>query len=85
MNTKVITAVVVIAGAGVVSAWMAKKPISGVLIGSYILLLVLSLMDMFGGKLSQLASALAMLAVVYVLLTEIPWQTIIKVAQGKAA
>jgi hypothetical protein len=85
MNTKVVTAVVVIAGAGIVNAWVSKKPITTVIIGSYILLLVLSLMDMFGGKVSQLASAIAMLAVVYVLLTEFPWQQLINLSTGKAA
>jgi len=83
VNNKIVVATVVIAGAGVVNAWMNKKPITTVIIGSYILLLILSLMDMFGGKASQLASAFAMLAVVYVLLTEFPWQQLIKLAQGK--
>jgi hypothetical protein len=83
MNTKIVAAVVVIAGAGIVNAYIQKKPITTVIIGSYILLLILSLMDMFGGKLSDLASALAMLAVVYVLLTEVPWKQIIGLAQGK--
>lgn len=78
-------AVVVIAGSGVVNAWLNKKPITMVVIGSYILLLVLSVMDMFGGKISQLASAIAMLAVVYVLLTEFPWKQLISVVQGKKA
>jgi hypothetical protein len=85
MNDKIIVAVVVIVGAGITNAWLNKKPITTVVIGSYILLLVLSLMDMFGGKISELASALAMLAVVYVLLTEVPWQQIIALVQGKKA
>jgi hypothetical protein len=85
MNDKIIIAVVVIAGAGITNAWLNKKPITTVVIGSYILLLVLSLLDMFGGKISELASALAMLAVVYVLLTEVPWQQIIALVQGKKA
>jgi len=49
------------------------------------LLLVLSVLDMFGGGLSQLASGIAMVAVVYVLLTEFPWQQIIGLVQGKKA
>jgi hypothetical protein len=85
MNTKIVAAVVVIAGAGITTAYLNKKPITTVVIGSYILLLILSLMDMFGGKLSDLASAFAMLAVVYVLLTEVPWQQIINLAQGKSS
>lgn len=85
VNTKIVAAVVVVAGAGIINAYMSKKPITSIVIGSYILLLILSLMDMFGGRLSDLASAFAMLAVVFVLLTEVPWQAIINLAQGKKA
>lgn len=45
-------------------------------------MLVLSLADMFGGEISKLASALAMLAVIYILLTVFPWQQIISFARG---
>lgn len=85
MNTKIIVAVLVISASGITNAWLNKKPISPIVIGSYILLLILSIMDMFGGQISQLASAIAMLAVVYVLLTEFPWQQLIALAQGKKA
>lgn len=53
-----------------------------ILVGAYVWLLLLSLLDMFGGALSQLASALAMLAAVYVTLTVFPWQVILKLATG---
>lgn len=85
MNQKIVVAVVVITGTGIINAWTNKKPITAIIVGSYILLLVLSLMDMFGGRISQLASAIAMLAVVYVLLNEFPWQQLINLAQGKKA
>lgn len=85
MNQKIVAAVVIITGSGVMNAWMNKKPITRVVIGSYILLLVLSVMDMFGGGLSQLASGIAILAATYVLLTEFPWNQVIAIAQGKAA
>lgn len=65
------------------NAWTNQKPITPVIIGSYIFILIMSIMDMFGGGLSDLASALSMLAVTYVLLTEFPWSTILKFVQGK--
>ena len=83
MNHKIIIAAVVIAGAGVVNAWTNKKPLTPVILGAYILVIVLSLMDMFGGGLSTLAGAIAMLAVTYVVLTEVPWNQFISIVQGK--
>lgn len=83
MNRKIVVSVVIITAAGIANAWTNSKPITGVVIGSYILLLVLSILDMFGGPLSTLSGAIAMVAVVYVLLHEFPWQTLINLAQGK--
>lgn len=82
MNTKIIVSVMIIAGTGIANAWSNNKPITAIVLGSYILLLVLSVMDMFGNGLSQLASAIALLAMTYVVLTEFPWKTIIKTIQG---
>lgn len=84
MNKQIIGAVVIIGASGVIAAWVGKKPITKVILGSYILLFVLSLMDLFGGGISRLGSALAMIAVLYVLLNEFPWQTLIGALQGKA-
>ena len=39
-------------------------------IGGFVLILILSLLDLFGGPLSTLAGALAMLAAVFVILTD---------------
>lgn len=50
--------------------------------GGYIFTLVLALLDMFGGEMSIFAGALAMLAMLYVLLTEFPWATLIQAARG---
>lgn len=83
MNKKIIIAVFVIGGAGVFNAIQAKKPLTPVILGSYIFLLVLSVLDMFGGQLGVLAGALAMVAVVFVLLNEFPWQQLIATLQGK--
>ena len=90
MNRKIIIAVVVIGGSGVVNSIMRKQALTPVIIGSYILLLVLSVMDMFGPPLSSIAGAIAMLAVVYVLVgvdpttgkSLFPWDTIIATLQG---
>lgn len=83
MNKKIIIAAFVITGSGVINAWSHNKPVTPVILGSYIFVLLLSIADMFGGPLADISSALAMLAVVYVLLTEFPWQQILKTAQGK--
>jgi hypothetical protein len=85
MNKKVVVATVVIAGSGVVNAFMHKKAITPVIIGAYVFMLVLSIVDMFGGPIASLADGLAMLAVVYVLLSVFPWSTILSVVQGKKA
>jgi hypothetical protein len=84
MNKKIIIATVVIAGSGVLNAWQNKKPITPVIMGAYIFVFVLAIMDMFGGQLSTLAGAFAMLAVVYVLLTEFPWTQIQNAISGNA-
>jgi len=83
MNKQIVVAAFVITGAGVVNAIMAKKPLSKIIMGGYVFLLVLSLFDLFGGPISQLASALSMVALVYVILNVFPWVTVIKQVQGK--
>jgi hypothetical protein len=79
MNKKIVIVGVLIIGSGVANAWLAKPPkaITPVVIGGFIFLLMLSVMDMFGGPMSNLASALAVLAATYVLLTEFPWATVL--------
>lgn len=85
MNKKIVIATVVIAGSGVVNSWTNKKAITPVIIGAYVFMLVMAVLDMFGGPISNLADALAMLAVTYVLLTVFPWSQIIGLVQGKKA
>jgi hypothetical protein len=85
MNSKIIVAAVVVGGSGFLNHLLNNQPVTRVIIGTYIFLLVLAIMDTFGGPFVQLSSALAMLAMVYVLLTEFPWQALINVVQGKAA
>lgn len=84
MNKKIIIATVVIAASGVLKAWKAKAPITPVILGAYIFVFMLAIMDMFGGQLSTLAGAFAMLAVVYVLIHEFPWVQIQDIISGNA-
>lgn len=83
MNRQIIVAAIIIGASGVANAWINSKPITTVIIGSYVFLLILALMDMYGGTLSTLSGALAMVAATYVLLTEFPWQKVISLVQGK--
>lgn len=85
VNKHIIAATLIIGVSGIIKAWQSKKPITPVILGSYVFMLVLSIIDMFGGKASQLAGALAMLAVVAVILNT--WApllgTITKAVTGK--
>lgn len=83
INGHVITAVVVIAGAGIINAWSNKRPAYRLIVGSMIFLIVLSLLDTFGGPASSIASGLAMLAMVYSILNIVPFDQIMG-ALGKA-
>jgi hypothetical protein len=83
MNKPIVAATLLIGGSGVVNAWLSHKPVTPVIIGSYVFMLILSLADLFGGEISRLMSALALLAAGYVVLTEIPWTTILGLVKGK--
>ena len=83
MNKKIVAAAVLIGGTGVVKAITAGQALTPIILGSYVFLLMLAILDMFGGQASTLAGALAMLAVVYVLLTQFPWQAVTGLATKK--
>ena len=84
MNKHIIAATLIIGGSGVIRAWQTKKPLTPVILGSYVFMLVLSLADMFGGKMSQVAGAIAMVAVIAVILnTWIPLLGTIQKAVSK--
>lgn len=83
VNQKIVVAVIIIGGSGIVHAIVNKTVITPVILGSYIFLLVCSVIDIFGGPASQFAGALALLAATYILLTEFPWSQIIGLVQGK--
>lgn len=69
VNRRIVVAVAVIAGCTIINHLTTGQPITRVIIGAYILLVVLSLLDLIGGRASSIAGMLAMLALVVVLLT----------------
>jgi len=77
MNKSIVISVVVITLGGVIRVWTGTgtpgTSLTRVFIGANILLLVLAVVDFFGGPLSTIAGALAFLAAVVVLLNDIPW------------
>lgn len=82
MNKSVVASTAIIMGSGIANAWINKKPVTRVIVGGYVFMLMLSIGDMFGGDLGKLMSALALLAATYVLLVEFPWTTVIGAVQG---
>ena len=85
MNKSIIAAVMIIGASGVASAWVKKQPITRVILGAYVLLLILSVLDFFGGTVSRLASALAMIAALYVILNQFPWAALLNLINGKGS
>lgn len=70
VNRQVIASTLIIMAVGIVHAWQAKQGITAVVMGGYGVMIVLSVIDLFGGGMAQVASALSLLAVVFVLLLE---------------
>jgi hypothetical protein len=64
--------VVAIAAVGTFKAHQTRQPVTPILIGAVVLLILLSLLDIFGGVFSIAASAIAMLALVATLLVDLP-------------
>lgn len=85
MNKKIVVVGVIIIGSGVLKAWTAKPPqaITPVIIGGFIFLLLLSIMDMFGGPMSTVAGALAILAATYIIINEFPWAVILSAVKAQ--
>lgn len=73
INRTILFSALIIGISGVVQSFLRTGKFARQLIGAYVFLLLLSLVDLIGGGASQLASALAILAVIYVLLTQFPW------------
>jgi hypothetical protein len=72
VNRPVVVAVVLIGGTGMLRANLTGQPFTPVMVGSLMLLIFLSLLDLFGGVLSVIASSLALLALVATLLRDLP-------------
>lgn len=73
INRTVLFSALIIGLSGAIQSFLNTGKFARQLIGAYVFLLLLSLVDLIGGAASQLASALAILAVLYVLLTQFPW------------
>lgn len=74
MNRTILFAALFIGLVGASQAVLNHGKLSRVLIGTYVLLLLLALVDAMGGAARQLASAIAILAALYAGLTQAPWQ-----------
>lgn len=83
MNKKIVIAAFVITGSGVIRAASKHEAITPVIMGAYIFILMLSIMDIFGGPVSDLAGALALVAVVGILLNQFPWSLLISILTTK--
>jgi hypothetical protein len=72
VNKRIIASTLVIMALGIVHAWTANPPqgITKVVLGGYVLMLILSILDLFGGGAAQAASALALLVLVLAILAE---------------
>jgi hypothetical protein len=83
VNRQVLIAVFGIAGIAIFKSVTSKgAPVSRILLGAYVLLLLLGLLDVFGGVFSTIAGGIAMLALVTMLLTEVNWGAIATLAGG---
>lgn len=70
VNRPVLIAVFGIGAIAFVNGVIAHKPITRIVLATYLLLVLLSIADIFGGAFSTLAGAIAILAFTYMLLTQ---------------
>lgn len=86
VNAQIVIAVAVITAGGFVTRWLgfAAQGTSDtrILLGGYMLLLILSVFDLFGGIFSVVSGAIAMLAAFVTILTVVPWAEILAVVSG---
>lgn len=81
----ILASVAGIAAVSIFNAVQKKQGITRIVAGAYILLLLLSLLDLFGGAWAQIAGGIAMLALVTVVLTQIPWASLTLFTKGSTA
>lgn len=73
MNKHIVVAVIGLTAIGLYKHYTQPNiPLTRIYVGSFVLLLALSVADLAGGQVSKFASALAMLALLNGILTEIP-------------
>lgn len=83
INRQIIFSGFIIVGTGIIRATQGKSDYTTVLVGGYVFILVLSIMDAFGGNLSRFSGALALLAAAYVVIDKFPWDVVINLIKGK--
>lgn len=69
MNKQIVISGVVIIIGGSFYALSNNKPLTPVITGGYVMMLALSVFDLFGGPVSQIAGGIAMVAAIAVVLT----------------
>jgi hypothetical protein len=72
-NTHILIAGGILVADGIVKAFRDNKPKTTPIVGGIIFVGALGILDLFGGNAAKLASAIAMLAVVYVIVQDFPW------------
>lgn len=83
INRQILFSGFIIIGTGILNAIQGKNDYTRVLVGGYIYLLMLSILDIFGGNFSRIAGGLALLGSTYVLIFLFPWDSIINMVKGK--
>lgn len=83
MNKTVVGGVVFIGAAAVTSRILQHKQITPVIVGSFVLMLMLSILEFFGGAGNTLASALVSVAVLVTIVDVLPWQAILQAIGAK--
>lgn len=69
----------------VTGAITGGTPVTPIIMGAYVVLLVLAVVDLFGPQAARIAGGLAMLALVYTILTQFPWTAIAAGLAGPVA
>lgn len=85
VNKPIIIGALGITATGVVVAITKRQPITPIIIGGYVLTLIASLVDLAGGEISTLMGGIVMAAFVGVILTELPWNTILALVSNSGS
>lgn len=86
VNKHIVVGTVIIVAGGLIKKWQQPSgSVTPVLLGGFVLMTVLGVLDLAGGGASKLAGGIAMLAAVTVILTEFPWSSIFKFVGAKTA